>query len=433
MAKRMLAMGLALCLALLFAGCETFGFQNINDLLRAPALGRGMDEIQNALIEHLGMRPQFKYPKMGDWRSPLRQADLNGDGTEEAVLLYSIPESTGAGGERSNNVYVAILEQQDGAWVVVQDVQGLSTEVASLEVANLLEDGTQQLLVGFANNTLSVKTLALYTYEDHALQLMYRTDYSLYRIDDFTGRGGNDLVVMSRNEQQNRVQMQYVPVADGQFLTGELPAPVVLESNMASCEAIVPSDDGNGGRLLVVDGMHAQIEQLVSQFIYYTGERFYTEDPNPLRGATGRLSTLLKSRDIDGDGRVEVPTRLRSINTVAGDKSLEYIQWLDFIGQPVEEPIVKEFGIFDPDRSVYIRLPAQWQNTVDVVDGTAKGEWAVESRRTRQKLLELVVLEQGQAPQMTSTRVPGTSSTYLVFSAALPQAELEEITMTALN
>ena len=50
MAKRLLAGLFSLLLLFSLTGCAGFTYKNINELLRAPALGGGLDEIQKALL-----------------------------------------------------------------------------------------------------------------------------------------------------------------------------------------------------------------------------------------------------------------------------------------------------------------------------------------------------------------------------------------------
>ena len=418
---------LSACLAVVMAGCSSFAGQNINDLLRAPALGEGQDEIQRALAAYLEAEPQYKYPKGGSWLSPLRRADLDGDGHDEAIALYTLSDSTAAGRERGNNVYVAILEKQDGAWTVTQDIRGKSTDVASLEVTDLLRDGTQQLVIGYSTANLTSKWLALYTYGEQTLSAVYEYEYSRYEIGDFTGRGGSDFVFVSRDDQL--LQLQYIPTLDGQFVTSGL-EPVLLGTNLTSCEGLRASEGPEGSRVIVVDGT-AVSGGLASQFVYYSAERdrFYTtDDVDEMISATFRLSTSLKSRDVDGDGIVEIPLRLGREITSLSDRRLEYVEWKDFT---TPERLTKQYGLLDSRRSVYIRFPDEWQGRISIIDGEDRDGWAVQDSRTLDILLEMRVYEGGSVP-VGAVLVPNTMSSYLVYGIGLTQAQRNIITMVAM-
>ncbi len=422
-----------LCFVLMMSltACASFSSQNITELLRAPALGGGQDEIQDALSEYLGEQPQYIFPKEGNWTSPLIRSDLDGNGRDEAILLYTLSDTSNLGREKGNAVWVAILDYRDDEWQVVQDIQGLSIDVANLEVADLLSNGTQQLIIGYTTSNLSAKTLGVYTYSQDVLSLIYQFDYSIYEVGDFTGRGGFELVVVSSEEQSMR--MQFIMAEDGEFVTdAEMQAPVSLDANFVSCVNIMPGETASGEHIVVVDGVAAaDTGALASQFVYYTGERFYTEEANPLRGSTSRISPLLTSMDIDGDDIVEIPLRhtRNTIMTPNADKNLEYVEWKDFTQA---EPVTKQFGILDSDRAVYISLPESWKNNLNVIDGDAQGEWILQTRQTGESVLEMRYVEDGGFLP-GAYRVPGSTSSYLYIPTGLTDEERSAISMTMMG
>ena len=428
MAKRVLCAAIAVLL-LALAGCTPFASQNINDLLRAPALGQGQDEIQKALVAYLGgQEPQYKFPREGDWLSPLLRADLNGDGREEAILLYSVADIPALARDKGNNVYVALLEHVDGAWTVTRDQQGLSTDVASLGVTNLLGDDTRQLVVGYATATYNTKTLAVYVYRDE-LRLMFQYDYSRYEVGDFTGRGGQDMAVVSRDDEPGTLRLRFIPTQDGHFVTGAAPEVVPLDENFVSCSGILPSISSSPEapyeRLLVIDGVTSiSTGALTSQFVYYQGGRFFTtSDSNPLRGVAARRNPLLRSRDIDGDGVVEIPLSAGRAATINLEDSLEYVKWMDFTAGEAE-PLTKQYGLVDSTREIYVRLPDAWRDEVIVADGSVAGEWQIQNRRSRAPLVSLRDIE---VPPPGALLVPGTDSTYLQIHSGVGELAREAI------
>ena len=97
--------------------------------------------VQTALNAYLGETLQLKYPRGGAEPDPVIFADLDGDGAEEAAVLYTA-ESKG------QNVHLSVLEQDgSGGWSIAYEVMGLSTEVAEVELAEVF-GGSTQLVVG---------------------------------------------------------------------------------------------------------------------------------------------------------------------------------------------------------------------------------------------------------------------------------------------
>ena len=101
---------LAALLELVFAltGCSGVLSGTVtDDLLRAPQGDAAQSAVQTALNAYLGETLQLKYPRGGAEPDPVIFADLDGDGAEEAAVLYTA-ESKG------QNVHLSVLEQ-DGS------------------------------------------------------------------------------------------------------------------------------------------------------------------------------------------------------------------------------------------------------------------------------------------------------------------------------
>ncbi len=434
MAKRVLACALALLLCATLSGCAAFTYQNVGELLRAPALGGGYDEIQQALSDYLGgAELQYKYPKGGNTRGPLVRADLDGDGQEEAVLLYSVADLSA--GQEANFVYLAVMRRDGGSWAVVQNEKGLNTEVADIEVANLLDDGSRQLIVGYAQPTLGNKTLVLYRPGGDALEEVFQREYSRYDIGDFTGAGKAGLVVISPGNKLGGITMEYVSTEDGQFITDN--QAVLLNTNFTTCSNISPGITADGRHILVVDGeMNSGMNssQLFSQIVEYSGSSagFYTvDDAGKLLNASARRSNgLLLSRDIDGDGMVEIPVPFGVLETQTLDKRLDEVDWMDF---SAAEPVARQFGVVDSERGVFFRLPDAWRGALAMEGGVHKGEWQLYNRQTQQPLIGMKLVDPGEMPPPGSRRVLGATNAYLVLAASLTPAEQEIIGMTVLT
>lgn len=132
--KRLLHALLSLLLCVLLAGCSgllpTTEKAQVEELLRAPKLSGDYGALQTALNDWLGESVQLKYPMQGDLLSPFLLQDLDGDGEQDAAVLYTTAQST--------NVCVAILQRDDaGTWQVRQSVEGLADTVENVSLAQL--------------------------------------------------------------------------------------------------------------------------------------------------------------------------------------------------------------------------------------------------------------------------------------------------------
>ena len=92
----------ALAAALLLSGCSAVTGSDVESLLRAPQASGETSAVQKALNSALGVTATLKYPASGDFLSPFLFGDWDGDGQDEAAVLYTLDASAG-------NVYLAIL------------------------------------------------------------------------------------------------------------------------------------------------------------------------------------------------------------------------------------------------------------------------------------------------------------------------------------
>ena len=97
----------------------------VEELLRAPRLPGDYGALQNALNEWLGESAQLKYPMQGELLSPFLLQDLDGDGQQDAAVLYTTAQSS--------NVCIAFLQKNAaGVWQVHQSIIALYGVVISI-------------------------------------------------------------------------------------------------------------------------------------------------------------------------------------------------------------------------------------------------------------------------------------------------------------
>ena len=119
----------ALAAALLLSGCSAVTGSDVESLLRAPQASGETSAVQKALNSALGVTATLKYPASGDFLSPLLFGDWDGDGQDEAAVLYTLDASAG-------NVYLAVLEPtEENGWRALcpADFQGLSRGLPPLK------------------------------------------------------------------------------------------------------------------------------------------------------------------------------------------------------------------------------------------------------------------------------------------------------------
>ena len=233
-----------LCIACLFlltaCGGVSLTGQNVEELLRAPQLSSTQNAVQTALNQYLGETLQLKYPRGGDEMAPLLFEDLDGDGAQEAVVLYA----TEAGAKTVN---VAVLEQTGEDWNVAYDLPGLGAEVAQVEVVTLSQEG-KQLVIGYANANMTEKYLVAYGYVDGQLHVMTTQAYDAYTAYDLFDTGFQQLLLVPPATQPGALSLQVYEAGAGAVT---LRQSISLDERLTRCTALEATKSGRRRGIVV--------------------------------------------------------------------------------------------------------------------------------------------------------------------------------------
>ena len=361
-------------LCLLLAGCSMPGEQvQVEELLRAPKLSGDYGDVQTALNDWLGESAQLKYPMQGDLLSPFLLQDLDGDGRQDAAVLYTTAQSS--------NVCIAILQKDDAdIWHVRQNVEGLADTVESVGLAQLQPGDATQLVVGYTA-AQGDHYLAVYSYTDGVLSTLLEQQYQQYLVEDITGGGNQDLILMSTLEDGG-VQIELLTVdKEGSF---QQVAVMGLSANrFAGCASVAAGVGADGRHYLVLDGWTGisgnNLASVLLRFDEDTQQMVPADQISTEKLYTASLRNVpsLVSQDLDGDGIVEIPTQPdeAGLLNMSQSRRMDFIVWMDYTSPHPE----KSFGLLDEETNCYIELPMEWEGNLKLTD-SEQYDGAVELR-----------------------------------------------------
>ena len=361
-----------LCLCL--AGCSMPGEQvQVEELLRAPKLSGDYGDVQTALNDWLGESAQLKYPMQGDLLSPFLIHDLDGDGQQDAAVLYTTAQSS--------NVCVAILQKgSDGMWQVRQNAEGLADTVDSVGLAQLQPGDASQLVVGYVA-AQGDHYLAVYSYTDGELSTILEQQYQQYLVEDITGGGSQDLILMSTLEDGG-VQIELLTVdKEGSFQ--QVAVMGLSADRFSGCASVAAGVGAVGRHYLVLDGWTGISGNNLASVLLYFDEDTQQMVPadqistEKLYTASLRNVPSLVSQDLDGDGIVEIPTQPdeAGLLNMSQSRRMDFIVWMDYTSPNPE----KSFGLLDEETNCYIELPMEWEGNLKLTD-SEQYDGAVELR-----------------------------------------------------
>lgn len=361
-------------LCLVLAGCNMPGEQvQVEELLRAPKLSGDYGDVQTALNDWLGESAQLKYPMQGDLLSPFLLQDLDGDGRQDAAVLYTTAQSS--------NVCIAILQKDDAdIWHVRQNVEGLADTVESVGLAQLQPGDATQLVVGYTA-AQGDHYLAVYSYTDGVLSTILEQQYQQYLVEDITGGGNQDLILMSTLEDGG-VQIELLTVdKEGSF---QQVAVMGLSANrFAGCASVAAGVGADGRHYLVLDGWTGisgnNLASVLLRFDEDTQQMVPADQISTEKLYTASLRNVpsLVSQDLDGDGIVEIPTQPdeAGLLNMSQSRRMDFIVWMDYTSPHPE----KSFGLLDEETNCYIELPMEWEGNLKLTD-SEQYDGAVELR-----------------------------------------------------
>ena len=361
-------------LCLLLAGCSMPGEQvQVEELLRAPKLSGDYGDVQTALNDWLGESAQLKYPMQGDLLSPFLLQDLDGDGRQDAAVLYTTAQSS--------NVCIAILQKDDAdIWHVRQNVEGLADTVESVGLAQLQPGDATQLVVGYTA-AQGDHYLAVYSYTDGVLSTILEQQYQQYLVEDITGGGNQDLILMSTLEDGG-VQIELLTVdKEGSF---QQVAVMGLSANrFAGCASVAAGVGADGRHYLVLDGWTGisgnNLASVLLRFDEDTQQMVPADQISTEKLYTASLRNVpsLVSQDLDADGIVEIPTQPdeAGLLNMSQSRRMDFIVWMDYTSPHPE----KSFGLLDEETNCYIELPMEWEGNLKLTD-SEQYDGAVELR-----------------------------------------------------
>ena len=256
----------------------------------------------------------------------------------------------------------------------------LADTVENVRLAQLQPGNAVQLVVGYMA-AQGDHYLAVYSYENGELATILEQQYEQYLVEDITGGGNQDLILMSTLEDGG-VQIELLTVdKEGSF---QQVAVMGLSANrFAGCASVAAGMGADGKHYLVLDGWTGiSGNNLASVLLHFdedtqqmvpasqiSTERLYTAS---LRNVPG-----LVSRDLDGDGIVEIPTQPEEAGllNMSQGRRMDFIVWMDYTSSHPE----KSFGLLDEETNCYIELPMEWEGNLKLTD-SEQYDGAVELR-----------------------------------------------------
>lgn len=301
----------------LCTGCSL----DVESFLQPPRAQGEHQAIQLALETYLGEsgtavgRYSLLYPSTGAYTSAFvlcdssgRPTQEDGDGVAMAVAFYALAAAP-------EQPHVNLLYRQDGTWISADDRVGYGADIQQVAFGDLDGDGLAELLTGWSTYNSQDHRLAAFSMKDGLRVFSSDLVYTQLYAGDITGTG-RDSLLLFRIGSENMVTATLQQMRDGQLVSTDT---VRLDGQIQQFKGMTLCSLAQGVQGLYVDALKTA-DTLMTEILYYADGKLHA----PLYDAASNATTetaraaSIASRDVDGDGRVEIPhCRLLPGHTVA--------------------------------------------------------------------------------------------------------------------
>ncbi len=348
-------------MAVSLSGCTIVS--GVESYLKPPKLSEQHEQIYNALINTEGSKISLKYPKSGSYLSAFVVADIDSEPTEEAIVFYEKANLTGSD---LSTLRINFLDQRDGRWDSMYDFAADGNEVERVFISKLGASDVTSVIIGSGSQAGKNAQIFFYSGEEKP-EPQQLGSYAVMDVTDINNDSENELLMINSNPDGNTAQLKWLD-SSSTLVSG----PVLnLEENSTDILQLIYGTLGRSTTAVYLDS-YVNTNTIITEILRpETHDETIILTPvtadnadSEMINRTIRKSSLI-SRDIDGDGIVEIP-----INTVFKgyeDKpETEQINMTNWYVLENNMLVRKYSGYYSITGGYAFMIPEKWEDKVTV-------------------------------------------------------------------
>ncbi|MGM1044963.1 MAG: hypothetical protein ACQEXX_02330 [Bacillota bacterium] len=170
MLNKLIRIGFISTTLLLLGGCGIPGTPV--DMIKPPLSEASIqrDKINHELIKLLPEEVQLLVPTQGQDGNDISFGDMDGDGIDEAVVVYEENKATG------KMLKAALFKQDNEEWQMVSEVKGFGYGLEYAGFPDIDQDGRSELVLGWSLGAAG-NGLDIYGLSEDKLKLLSKEEY----------------------------------------------------------------------------------------------------------------------------------------------------------------------------------------------------------------------------------------------------------------
>ena len=279
---------------LLVSGCSSMGLGK-SEILTPPKASGTRAEVQRLIENDAGGSFSLIYPTDGSNKNGLTLHDINNDGIEEAVALYSTADHTPR---------ILIAQTQDDAFQPLGSADLVSANVSGLSFIDFDGNGREELLLSFDIGTPHA-ALQTFLIGDSVVASNTEESFINYVTGDFDKDSSIDLLLMTAPEGGSSAKAKLLTFSEKGFREKTFCEIDPAVTSYISLQFDKISGDLSGA---AADGALAD-GGCTTQLIYYDSAANILVNPLYLNSNYKRSirNSSVTCLDIDGDGALNIP------------------------------------------------------------------------------------------------------------------------------
>lgn len=320
-------------IAMVFTGCSFRLASSVDELISPVAPAGDNADVQNALDSYCKGGFSLKTPVGGEYTTSYIFYDVDADGEDEAVAFYEPASNLGT-------INMAVIDKVDNQWSVVSNIEGDGADIYSVNFGDLNGDEIPEFIVlwdviaNSSNHVLSVYTQQSANKDTSLVRSGKELPTNEYTIVDIDSDGVNEIMMFTLDAGDSITA--YANLYSYSKGAPKLLAKTKLDGHIISYKNII-SEKVNGTVYVYADAINLNGSQMHTEVIYWSDNYdsiispFYSYSTGVTKNTV--RNAMLTSRDINGDGFVEIPldAEMEGVPTY-----IEAVNWKQYKGSVLD-------------------------------------------------------------------------------------------------
>ena len=350
--KRLVLCLLTLLLSACLSGCL---LKSADELYALPRQSDAYYDLQTEIEKVVTGTVTYCAPTDGENRQPLQMQDLDGDGSNEAIVFARDI------GEKPLKIF--IFDRDGEGYRLVSTIEGDGTSFGSVLYAQMDGSPGQEIVVGRSISDQVQKSISVYTFQGNSTVELMSANYSVYTTADLDADGRADLFLIRFETEAQTAAVELYRYSEGVMIRDP---ELSLSNGVTNVKRIVSGYTDTDVPAVFVAGTLDENLIVTDVFALQDGALQNIAASGDAAGGLTVRNYNVYGTDIDGDGLIELP-EVRTLPDLkdAGDTTaFRLIRWynLGLDGTKKE----KLLTYHDYSYGFYLVLNSQWDGRVTI-------------------------------------------------------------------